>query len=403
MSEADKKRGRKALAGINLRTFGDQAEARTYLDGLNSKPADGAIKQYLDGGWRDTNLALRAGKPADGVDEIDAAMIDLPDDLLLRRQVPLSLFANVDPSDLVGMKMRDAAYASTSLDVGPSAGGKNSVTMHMLAPKGTKAYGNAADGEILLARDTEVAITRAEPDGNGGWDMYGVVLPNPVKRASRKSAKTTPAADSPTFGDRVSQAASGPAALTAPPLSLVRTDTHAKPGNRAGLPVAPREALSDYRDSAFLPVNTKLRGGETLNPRTDDMISGIDAAMAGSKLPGDVVTWRGLRTAQKAFGDRLDSDMTGLTWREDAYVSSSADRTVADDFIGKRQGGVRMRLLTPAGVGAVQLSADVDGAGRRDESELLLDRGLSLTVAADHGIDADGVRNLDVEVLAPTS
>jgi hypothetical protein len=308
--------------------------------------------------------------------------------------------------------------------------------MHIAAPKGTAALVNAADGEILLARDTEVAITRVEPDGQGGWDMYGVVLPK-VKPKAKKSApadaqpaktkaKTTPPAkkapavdpepdpipaaptppDEPaplSYADRAKAAISGEPALASVRYSLNRRETHAGVGNGGGLSIASRDALFAYQGSDYRRINGQLRdlgtGKEPIDdPDADQWIADIDAAMTGSLLPQDMVTYRGVRNARKMFGDRLDADLTGIQWREDAYLSSSAHQHITDQF-ARGTDGVRMRILTPAGVGAVQVSGTVDAAGHEDESEILLARGQVMRVVADRGLDADGVRDLDVEVV----
>jgi hypothetical protein len=58
-----------------------------------------------------------------------------------------------------------------------------------------------------------------------------------------------------------------------------------------------------------------------------------------------------------------------------------------------------MRLLVPAGVGAIEISGPRDPDTLEGESEVLLQRGLRMRVVADHGVDARGVRQLDVEVI----
>ncbi|WP_431935818.1 hypothetical protein [Micromonospora sp. RP3T] len=202
----DSKRARSAVTGFKPAQIGAEDQARAWMEARTGKPlgTDSALSRYLAGGWRDTNKAVRANKtPPPEVKEIDAEIGELDEDVMLRRQVPLSMFAHIPVEDLVGMKVRDAAYASTSLDrpdAGPSA--PDAVTMHIAAAKGTPAYVNAPDGEILLARDTEVAITRAEPNGRGGWDVYGVVIPKtavkrdqPADDGKQDDEKSAPAPD----------------------------------------------------------------------------------------------------------------------------------------------------------------------------------------------------------------
>lgn len=203
---SDRVRAKAAVTGLKPADIGGQAAAQQWLDkAAGSAPApDSAIGQYLAGGWRETNPAIRREKtPPPGVEEIDAEFGALPGDVMLRRQVPAAMFAHIPINQLVDMKVRDAAYASTGLDhpeAGPAAA--DTVVLHIAAPAGTSAYINAPEGEVLLARDTEVAIARAEPNGQGGWDLYGVVIlrkdaPTGGGKAGDggPDGKATPAAD----------------------------------------------------------------------------------------------------------------------------------------------------------------------------------------------------------------
>jgi hypothetical protein len=125
-------------------------------------------------------------------------------------------------------------------------------------------------------------------------------------------------------------------------------------------------------------------------------IDRIDEVMVSSLLARDVVTYRGITSGRRMFGDRLDSDLTGMQWREDAYVSTSAERRQADLFTTDFGGvdAVLLHVITPAGTGAVQISGSNGGL-----AELLLDRGHAVEVVADRGVDDRGVRRLDVRVL----
>jgi hypothetical protein len=605
MTPADQNRGRKAMEGFKAARFADASAARDHLEQIAPDQPGGAVAKYLDGDWRAINTALRAGKTPPGVDEIDQAMQPLPDDLMLRRQVPLSLFAHVPMKDLEGMKVRDAAYASTSLDVpGHEPGGADVVTMHIAAPKGTPALVNAADGEILLARDSEVAITRVEPDGRGGWDVYGAVLPKskgksgatakpaggspagkaakppggqptqqpektapdslpgkpekpapPASPAPDASPSATPEERSRTVGTDmlgliqagVSRSTIGSAmrdllaehnltgdetpelkafvdlvnspeaqiravvqdllaergrkvgigqyvtledvrnrlpsdldratvdhalkmlgradAVLAPEsnqktltpeqraaavhlggqdkhvialdgsdkVKLVAAaqsaaDSIATPGSAAepgkkntpsGKTITGSEVLSaspvglhrgdssltaeqtagltEYQDGSkpgFQGINATLRGSRTSDDKTGAAVAGIDSAMASSALTQDVETWRGVRNASTMFGaDRMSGDLTGMQWREDAFVSTSPDPGGVGGFAGTRSDPMRMRIVAPAGTAAIDMSDPADPS----EVELLLDRGHTFMVVADHGV-IDGVRQVDVQV-----
>lgn len=227
MKPADRKRATAGVQGFSPAKLADAAARAEWLQktaAATPSPEGSAISRYLDGGWRDDNPRLRAGKPVDGVDQLDAAFVALDQDVMLRRTVPAAMFAHIPIDQLVGMKVRDAAPASASLDhTGP--GHPGAVTMHIATPAGTRAYVNEDAGEVLLMRDTEVAVTRAVQREDGqGWDLYGVVIPRtdapakPAKRADDGAGDDTePAAAVEPDGDQTDAGDGGDKRVTTPP------------------------------------------------------------------------------------------------------------------------------------------------------------------------------------------
>ncbi|MCY1141372.1 hypothetical protein OWR29_25520 [Actinoplanes sp. Pm04-4] len=228
--------------------------------------------------------------------------------------------------------------------------------------------------------------------------------PAPAKpKAAPKPAevKTTKAS----YDDRLKTAAAGDDALAAPKRSLIRTDTHARPGRKDGLTVDQRNALSDYQASNdFRMINVQLHdvaaGRTPLNePRALDQIRHIDEAMAGSPLDRSVVVWRGFRRAKRTFGDRADGDLTGAEWTEPAYLSATSEERVTKDFAHTTTEPVVMRIIVPKGTKGIHISNARDEQGYPDEAEILLNRGMRLRVVADYGI-VGSVRRIDVEVIS---
>jgi hypothetical protein len=159
-----------------------------------------------------------------------------------------------------------------------------------------------------------------------------------------------------------------------------------------------RTALRAYGQASF-EINESLRGQPVEEPifpveQTAAHIAAMDDLMAASRTTAPMEQWRGLRDARGMFGDRLDGDLTGAEWREDAFVSTSSDVRVSQYFATFGGDGMLMRVKVPTGTGAAQVK-DVRG-----EAEALLQRGLKLRIVADHGVQPGwGYRLVDVEVV----
>lgn len=181
LSAADRKKAKRTRAAFKAADF-DTTSLSAWKGTLTGDEL-GAVDRFTAGDWKSINADLRAGH-ADGPDipHLDSAAHPLPHDVELHRQVPLHILGGVDPEKLVGRKVKDAGYAPTT--VTPTAvTDPATVRMHISAPAGTLAFGTGEPGEVVLARDTELAIESVTPDGNGGYDMQLVVLPKPRRKA----------------------------------------------------------------------------------------------------------------------------------------------------------------------------------------------------------------------------
>jgi hypothetical protein len=163
-------------------------------------------------------------------------------------------------------------------------------------------------------------------------------------------------------------------------------------GPGGGLTALERAALREYKSSFFVAINGQLRRGE-LDHYVGNRVAQIDGVMAGSRLRADTQVWRGIAHPERLFGDALAGDMTGVSWHELAYTSTSTSQRFARDFGIQGLGStpVLMRILAPTGTGAATVG--------RDQAEVLLERGLRFRVVRDRGVSPDGYRLIDVEVL----
>ena len=197
------------------------------------------------------------------------------------------------------------------------------------------------------------------------------------------------------FDDRVSNAATGGDALVSATYGLERKSGST---NYNRMQREMRRGVNQYTGRWFTEINTLLRGGklehESDRATVEEYIEGIDAAMADSTIDKEVLVYRGMRNARVLFEDRLDNDMTGLEWEEKSYVSTTSVQARTRTFLsGSDPGKVLLRIVVPRGTSAVEASP-VDA-----EAELLLNRGQKLRVVRDNGMNDEGIRMLDVEVI----
>lgn len=195
-----------------------------------------------------------------------------------------------------------------------------------------------------------------------------------------------------TVDERFAAAATDRAALRAAPANAGRREA----GN-VTVTRSEQASLRDYISNFFTAINGNLRRG-SVSEFLGRTVDRIDAVMTRSALRRDVLVWRGMQDAGRLFGDRLGGNLAGFEWRELGYVSTSANRAVARQFMVDNGSRVLMRVLVPRGTQAVQLSPWSEFAFG-SQSELLLRRGLRLRVVRDRGVSSQGYRLVDVEVV----
>lgn len=174
-------------------------------------------------------------------------------------------------------------------------------------------------------------------------------------------------------------------------------------------------------DRAFIE-NYRARNKAENTPRVEE----IDKTMAVSQLREPIEVQRVVRHGRAIWGediwygdlslkgvddfDKQDElyarweagerpDLTGMRWKELAYVSTTASDSFSEhharNWHGDKGEGepIIMDIEVPAGVGAIQLSE------WGEVGEILLQRGLEMEVAADLGVDAKGFRRLKIRVV----
>jgi hypothetical protein len=425
--------------------FGEAAQALVpkglFKRGSMTPKQREALKIYETGWFVVINNRLREQKRdvlEDAIDRKDEQTIVLIDEAMAQSALPEpiqvwrglfgaeSIFGDSFEHDLSGFSWEDRGYGSTTTNedvvdfftgrYGGKAPAPNSVKLKVTVSAGVQALQtsshtkgskeNGAQAEITLQHDLvwkvtkdngldsngvrqlEVSVDRAGVSSNrsatgaGANDGGQIASPQP-------SAQTTNSAPELTFAS----AATDQEALDAPALGLGRSDRPAK------FTTAMSSAISNYTGAYYKDINARLRGkplpADEEEPRVSEWISGLDAAMKASPLSRDVVVHRGIYNASTIFGDRLKGSLLGMEWREDSYVSTTAVEARTSLFLSGSRARERLliRILVPKGSKAVQ--ASLKGA----EAEILLDRGQRFRVVADYGVNPQGIRQIDVELI----
>ena len=188
LTAAERAAGRAVIDGFSLRKFDTSQDRDAYLASAMPTLSDDQAKtvhDYAYFGYLNTNERMRSGADVSGdemITALRAAMHPTPDDLIVSRLVRPETFAGVpDLQDLVGMKVRDAAFASTSLGAPFDAG--DNIRLRIAVPAGTPAIFVAPyskyphEQEILLGEGLEMAVASVRRDSEGRWDISLVVLP----------------------------------------------------------------------------------------------------------------------------------------------------------------------------------------------------------------------------------
>ncbi len=405
------------------------------------------------------NGALRTGGPGNAQTQkaiagIDDAMTgsELNADITVLRGIRQSraMFGDRLDGDLTGMRWREDGFLSTSTDTGaiaPFSRGEDPVQMRVAVPAGTKAIDlydprDPSEAEILIDRghEIEVVTDRGVVDGIRQIDVRVLPKAGAGQQAGKQEAAPAPAraggnGTAVPAGQETPAAGPAPGGVVSGGMTASGWDAAAKKAAQgqggldsvpvrfgSGIPISVPsgwsesqsavigDALATYQGEAFSEINSYLRGTADGGPEITDVVKKIDDAMAASPLPKDVLVYRTIKDPGKIFGDAWGPDVTGMEWEDSAFASTTADVRVASQFAQVAQmeepdmPPVMMRILLPKGSPGVQVSP----MGRPDEvwldfqheAEILTARGQRRRVVADRGVDENGIRVLDIEVIA---
>lgn len=170
-------------------------------------------------------------------------------------------------------------------------------------------------------------------------------------------------------------------------------------------------AVGEYQTSGF-STNGHLRDGTanlSVGAGGEVTASGVivpafDGAFdrKRSHLKDDISVERGVRDPHKLWGNDWspNGDNSGLTWDDAGFVSTTTSSSVAHHFATRETGSpVIMKMLVPKGTPALSVGKNGSHPDYDWENEVVLPRGMRFRIIADHGVDADGIRRVDVDVV----
>ncbi len=147
-------------------------------------------------------------------------------------------------------------------------------------------------------------------------------------------------------------------------------------------------------------VNAVLRDSSPRSERSDRDIAALDTALDASRTTRASTVYRGFTDGTYMLpADWQTRDLTGVTWHEPTFPATSADRDLAETYVGSGENrGFLARIKLPKGSRAVAVTS-TDPASLDDEKEIILPRGMTFRVVKDHGKQGElGLRLLDVAV-----
>lgn len=165
------------------------------------------------------------------------------------------------------------------------------------------------------------------------------------------------------------------------------------------------EAFKAYTGSMYRDINPALREGKRIKDASDrKYIEQMDAVFARSATKEPITVFRGVS------GPAIDKMQVGATFRDGGFVSTSADRNIAEGYTRMGQygtGGNRAVLEIRVPKGAKAISADkLSSFGSntkykiRSESEVILNRGGSYKIIE---VKPAKIRKRDGKVLEPAT
>jgi len=164
------------------------------------------------------------------------------------------------------------------------------------------------------------------------------------------------------------------------------------------LPRDQREVIGDYTGSLYREMNSGLRSGAALPAQMQTRVVSLDAAIAGSSIPEDLIAYRGL----SASADRFK---VGTVYRDNGFGSWTGERSTGAAYAARA--GVPEQTLMRMQMRKGERALYIGDFGGAFEQEILLPRGSTYRVlSVEEGVPINKLtkaRVVTVEITPGTS
>jgi hypothetical protein len=150
-------------------------------------------------------------------------------------------------------------------------------------------------------------------------------------------------------------------------------------------------ALTKYTGDDYKVINDYLRGLADAPAEIKDTIKKIQEGLDKAYLPENMTIYRG--TSPTELGDLqglLPKDLVGQTFTQPSFLSTTIDKTIAEDF----SKGLIMIIHAPEGAKALDISSI---SSFRTEAEILFQSGTEMLITDAKTVD--GILQLTIEII----
>ena len=336
------------LSDFNNRDFPSDAAAATYVHDMSRSNrfltnASAEVDKFV-GGYSTVQQGLRSGQLTEAEartrDAMDKAFEPLRDDLILSRVLGPEAFGLTPETlphiqDLEGSVISDKGYSSTNIGTPLDYPGPH-VTMVIAAPKGTKALMPSLSRptrEVILPRDQPYSVTKIDPDGKGGFNMYVVPVGDqeanhPGLKAEQGGFANVPARPE-TVAPSPTPAAPAPAAPGAPAPRNEPIHAPAVGAQPVAAPAAPTQTPLEPGAPAPPPVPTvpETPPGARANIRQLVRTAGIPSPSPGPRRNQWNKAFTGVASGKVHPQDALRDLESDIKHNEDLLAQDKADGT----------------------------------------------------------------------------